>query len=320
MKAVIINEFGGPEKLIYTDVEKPVPGPKDILVRNEAIGVGKPEYLVRTGAYPYLGNECGGIVEEVGSEVTGFVPGDKVWVLHTPGYGAYAEYICVDARWAKKVPQGMPAEYIPGLLNWVLAYCLLNEAGRGTDGKSAYILGGAGGVGTALIQMALYHGLQVISAADTPEKCEYIKRLGVQCVFDCTKEDAKDVILDYTDGRGVDLIFDQLVGPHFKEQFEYLADFGQIVVYNWLEGSPELDQLGTLVGQAAHASAVRPFSLHVYDDKPQRLARFQEYCVRLLAEDVLKPIIYDVLPLSEARRAHELLDAQAIMGKLILKP
>lgn len=329
MKAVVIDEFGGPEVLRYADVAKPIPEADEVLVKNVYIGVGKPDFIVRSGICPFLekkppelvmGNECAGIVEAVGSEVRGIEPGMKVCVNSGLGYGAYAEYIAVPQKFVTVFPKEFPLQYAPGFLNYMVAYSMLNDVGRGTDGKSLYIFGGAGGVGTALIQTALLQGIEVIASASTQEKCDYMRSLGAQCVFNWKEENEKDVIMEYTKGRGVDLIFDQLVGERFRSQFEYLADFGMIVIYNWLEGSPELDQLDTIIRQSKNATAVRSFSFHVYDNKPERLAKIRKICMERIMSGEIVPKFYADLPLSEARRAHELLDGQKIMGKLVMHP
>lgn len=327
MKAVVIDRFGGPEEMYLTDLEKPVPGPDDVLVKNIYIGVGKPDYIMRSGICPFLkekppklvvGNECAGIVEAVGENVKNIKPGMKVCVESGLGYGAYAEYIAVPQKFVTVFPDDFPLKYAPGFLNYMVAYALLNEIGRGTDGKSIYIYGAAGGVGTAVIQTALLQGIEVIASGSSDEKCDYIRSLGANCVFNHTKENAKDVILEYTNGRGVDLIFDQLVGENFKKQFEYLADFGMIVIYNWLKGDPKLDQLDTIIQRSSHASAVRSFSFHIYDDKPERLANIRNICIERIQKGQLTPRIFADLPLEEARHAHELMDNLQIMGKVIL--
>lgn len=327
MKAVVIDKFGGPEEMYYTDVEKPVPQPDEVLVKNVFIGVGKPDYIMRSGICPFMekkpprlvvGNECAGIVEAVGSKVSGIEPGMKVCVESGLGYGAYAEYIAVPQKFVTVFPEEFPLKYAPGFLNYMVAYALLNEIGRGTDGKSIYIYGAAGGVGTAVIQTALLQGIEVIASAGSQEKCDYIRSLGAQCVFNHKEENARDVILNYTNGRGVDLIFDQLVGKRFQSQFDYLADFGMIVIYNWLDGDPELNQLDTIIGQSCHASAVRSFSFHIYDDKPERLAHIRQICMERIMEGKLVPHIFADMPLSDARKAHELMDGLQIMGKIIL--
>ena len=329
MKAVIINHFGGPEQLIYTDVPKPVPQNDEILVRNEIIGVGKPDYLMRSGNDPYLedklpglivGNESAGIVEAVGSNVKNIKVGDAVAVLNGTGCGSHAEYSCAQERFAIVLPKGLSPRQVPGVLNLQVAYALLYDVGRGTDGKSLYISGAAGGIGTTLIQMAKDKGMDVIASASSDEKCEVLRQVGADCVFNRNTADAKEVILNHTNGRGVDLIYDQICGPAFSKQFDYLADFGQIVLYNWLKGSPELDQLDTIIKRAWHGNAIRCFSFHAFDDKPERRLANAAKCFEMVRDGRVKPLVCADLPLSEARKAHEMLDAGEIIGKLIMHP
>ena len=329
MKAVIINEFGGPEQLIYTDVAKPTPRDNEILVRNEIIGVGKPDYLMRSGNDPYLedklpglivGNESAGIVEAVGKNVRNIKVGDAVAVLNGTGCGSHAEYSCAEERFAIVLPKGLSPRQVPGVLNLQVAYALLYEVGRGTDGQSLYIAGAAGGIGTTLIQMAKDKGMDVIASASDEEKCAALRRVGADCVFNYKTADVKETILNHTNGRGVDLIYDQLCGPDFAKQFDYLADFGQIVLYNWLNGSPELDQLDTIIKRACHGNAIRCFSFHAFDDKPERRLANAQKCFEMIRDGRVKPLVYKDLPLSEARQAHELLDAGKVIGKLIMHP
>lgn len=329
MKAVIINHFGGPDQLIYTDVPKPVPQNDEILVRNEIIGVGKPDYLMRSGNDPYLedklpglivGNESAGIVEAIGPNVKNVKIGDAVAVLNGTGCGSHAEYSCAQERFAIVLPKGLSPHQVPGVLNLQVAYALLYDVGRGTDGKSLYISGAAGGIGTTLIQMAKDKGMDVIASASSDQKCSVLRQVGADCVFNRNTADAKDVILNHTNGRGVDLIYDQICGPEFRKQFDYLADFGQVVLYNWLKGSPELDQLDTIVKRAWHGNAIRCFSFHAFDDKPERRLANAAKCFEMVRDGRVKPLVYADLPLSEARKAHEMLDAGEIIGKLILHP
>ncbi len=323
MKAVVIDQFGGPDVMYLTELEKPVPAPNEVLVKNVYIGVGKPDYIMRSGQCPFLdrqpdklivGNECAGIIEAVGSEVPYFRPGMNVCVNSGLGYGSHAEYMSVPHQFVLELPENYPLQYAPGLLNYFVAYALLHDIGRGTDGKSIYITGGAGGIGTAVIQTALLEGIQVCASARSDEKCDYIRSLGAQCVFNSTIVSERDAILEFTDGHGVDLIFDQLAGPRFASQFDYLADFGMIVLYNWLDGDPGLDQLQTIIQRSSHAQAVRSFSFHVYDDKPDRLRMIRKICLDRILSGQLIPKLFADLPLSQARYAHELLDNHKIMG------
>lgn len=328
MKAVIINQFGSPDVLEYVDISKPIPQAGEVLVKNVAIGAWKPDCLVRSGHYPYLkkqppmltiGNECAGYVESVGEGVTDFKPGMPVWVVHMPGYGAYAEYTCVDQSYVTVLPETISPDIAPGLGSYTVAYSMLNDAGRGTDGKSLYILGGAGNVGTALIKIALAQGWEVISAADTLEKCKHLERIGTIHVFDCTKRDQYEAVMEFTNGRGVDLVFDQWVGEKLYPELKLLADFGMIVVYNWMEGAPKDPFFPHMVQQATHATAVRPFSTHVYDNNPERKKKLQQDVFDFISSGKVVPDFYGRMPLSEAKQAHELLDNNKIISPLIIR-
>ena len=329
MKAVVINHFGGPEQLIYTEVEKPAPHGDEILVKNVIIGVGKPDYLVRSGNDPYLedrlpglivGNESAGVVEAVGPEVRNIRVGDHVAILNGTGCGSHAEYSCGSERFAIRLPEDLPIDRVPGILNLQVAYALLYDVGRGTDGQSLYISGAAGGIGTTLVQMALDKGMQVIASASTDEKCAVLRGLGAQHVFNYRQKDEAEEIRTFTNGRGVDLIFDQTAGPRLAERIHCLADFGMIVLYNWLDGDPELDQLDTIIKNAPHACAIRSFSFHVYDDKTERRLANAEKVFEMLKEGRVTPVVAAEFPLSEARAAHELLDSGRAIGKIVLRP
>ena len=327
MKAVVLSAFGGPEVLHYVDMPKPVPGPDEVLVQVHYVGVGKPDFVMRSGICPFLdrrppdlicGNECAGIVEAVGANVTAFAPGMRVCVNSGLGYGSHAEYMAVPQKFVTPLPEGFPLKYATFLLNYSVAWAMLNDVGRGQKGQSIYITGGAGGIGTAVVQTALLMGMTVCASARSDEKCDFIRALGAQCVFNSTKVSEKDAILEFTQGKGVDIVFDQFVGQRFAGQFDYLADFGTIVIYNWLDGSPEVDQLRTIIDRSTHAHGVRSFSFHVYDDKPQRRAYLQNICLERIQSGEIVPHLYADLPLSEARKAHEWLDGQKIMGKVVL--
>lgn len=329
MKAAFIDQFGGPEEIRIGEMPKPVPSEKEVLVRNTIIGVGKPDFLVRSGNDPYLadqlpgliiGNESAGIVEEVGPEVSGIRPGDRVAVLNGTGCGSHAEYSCAKENFVIRLPDGIEPDMVPGILNLQVAYALLFEAGRGTDGNSLYISGAAGGIGTTLIQMARSAGIRVIASASSEEKCEVLRSLGADVVFNYKRENEKTVVQEATGGRGVDLIYDQTAGEGLAGRLDLLADFGQIILYNWMDGSPELPQLDTIIKCAWHAQAIRAFSFHVYDDKPERRRANAEKCFEMIRDGRVKPVVYKDFPLDQAREAHELLDSGRAIGKIIMHP
>ena len=330
MKAAYIHAFGGPEVIQYGDMQKPSPAADEILVHNRIIGVGKPDFLVRSGNDPYLeealaggliiGNESTGVVEEVGSEVRSIKPGDKVAVLNATGCGSHAEYSCSKEQYAIKLPDGIDPEMVPGVLNLQVAYALLFDAGRIGEGDSMYISGAAGGIGTTMVQMAKSAGIYVIASASSEEKCAVLKGLGTDIVFNYKESDEQEMVLGATDGKGVDVIYDQTAGKELAGRFDFLADFGQIILYNWLKGSPELNQLDTIIKCAWHAQAIRSFSFHVFDNKQERRMANAEKCFEMIRDGRVKPFVCQDFPLKHARAAHELLDSGDAIGKIIMHP
>ena len=330
MKAAYINEFGGPEVIKYGEMPKPAPAADEILVRNIIIGVGKPDFLVRSGNDPYLeealaggliiGNESAGVVEEVGPSVKNIKPGDKVAVLNATGCGSHAEYSCSKEQYAIKLPEGVEPEMVPGVLNLQVAYALLFDAGRLGEGDSMYISGAAGGIGTTMVQMAKAAGIKVIASASTDEKCSVLRGLGADAVFNYKGTDEKEAVLAATEGKGADVIFDQTAGKEMAGRFDFLADFGQIILYNWLNGSPELNQLDTIIKRAWHAQAIRSFSFHVFDDKPERRMANADKCFDMIRDGRVKPYVCKDFPLEQAREAHALLDSGNAIGKIIMHP
>lgn len=329
MKAAYIDSFGGPESIRYGDMPKPSPKADEILVRNKIIGVGKPDFLVRSGNDPYLakalpgliiGNESAGVVEAVGDDVRDLRPGDNVAVLNATGCGSHAEYSCSKEQYAIRLPDGIEPEMVPGILNLQVAYALLFDAGKLAEGNSMYISGAAGGIGTTMVQMAKAAGIRVIASASTEEKCGVLRNLGADTVFNYRAEDEKAIILGATAGNGADVIYDQTAGKALAGRFDYLADFGQIILYNWLDGSPELSQLDTIIRCAWHAQAIRSFSFHVYDNKKEKRLANAGKCFDMIRDGRVKPYVCKDFPLAEARAAHELLDSGRAIGKIIMHP
>ena len=171
-----------------------------------------------------------------------------------------------------------------------------------------------------MVQMAKAAGIKVIASASTDEKCTVLKQLGADTVFNYKKEDEKTIVLEATDGNGVDVIYDQTAGKKLAGRFDFLADFGQIILYNWLDGSPELPQLETIIKCAWHAQAIRSFSFHVFDNKTERRLANAEKVFDMIRDGRVKPYVYRDYPLEQAKAAHELLDSGKAIGKIIMHP
>jgi NADPH2:quinone reductase len=329
LKAVVFEQFGGPEVLQYVDLPTPTPGEGQVLVKMAAAGVCKADWRVRTGRcqwlnapYPVtLGYEGAGTIAALGPGVTGFAVGQPVHVLHMACYGTYTEYMTVTADDVCELPDGVDFDAAAAAFNYFVAWGLLNQIVEAKAGQSLYIGGAAGGVGTAVIQLAQQKGLKVIASASSDAKCDYLRALGVDAVFNHTVENDVEAVRRITGGCGVDYVYDQVAGPEFCRQFDMLATYGQIILYNYLGGYPEdKDIIHILQSRCEWCWGVRYFSIHVHDTDPVGFRKVKKEVFALMADGSLKPPIYKVLPLSEAARAHQMIESGEVLGKLVLHP
>jgi NADPH2:quinone reductase len=325
MQAVLLQKHGGPEVLELVEIPTPVPARGEVLVKVHTIGVGKPDVLVRSGIYPWskklpfvLGNEMAGHVVGLGEGVSDVAIGQPVLAIYPSG--AYAEYAALPARALMHLPSDMDVERAVGALNYLAAWAMLHEVARIERDQIIYMNGASGGVGTAVIQLANLAGATVIAGASSAAKCAFAQARGAQHVIDYSHEDPIARVRELTGGRGVDLMLDQFVGPSFERSYEMLATFGQILVYNLTGGMPEQNVMEAMTKHIARCPALRLFSLHCYDDRPAKRRELLAHVIELLASQQVASHIAQRLPLSEARTAHELLDAGAVLGKLLLKP
>ena len=326
MKAAQIAAYGGPEVIEIVDLPTPSPGAGEVLVRAAAIGVGKPDYLLRSGIYKWkpplptiLGNEMSGHIEAVGPGVSGFEVGQPVLVFGTGG-GRYAEYNAVSAALVTPLPDSVDLDAAVSIPNYIIAWALLFEAARGIEPKSAYVNGAAGGMGVAIIDLCKSQGIDIIGGASSDEKCAFISDFGATHAINYSRDNVAEKALELTDGRGVDLAFDQLIGPRFTDSLDMLAPLGMVVSFNALAGLPEDELFAAMRARLGKSLAVRCFSWHAFDGDPEKGQRIIDAVVAQFAAGAFNPPIHELMPLSEARRAHELLDAREIMGKLVLKP
>lgn len=329
MKAVVFDDFGGPEVLRYADLPMPAPGEGQVLVKMESAGVCKADWRVRTGRCQWLdtpfpvtlGYEMAGRVEALGPGVTGFAVGQPVHVLHMACYGTYTEYMAVTVDDVVPIPEGTDFDAAAAAYNYFVAWGLLNQIVQAKEGQTLYIGGAAGGVGSAVIQLAQAQNVGVIASASTEEKCDFLRRLGVERVFNYKKASDVEMVREFSEGRGVDYVYDQVAGPEFCRQFDMLATYGQIILYNFLGGYPEDKEIiHILQSRCEYCWGIRYFSIHVHDTDPEGFKAVKKQVFDLMAAGKLAPPIYKVLPLSEARRAHEMIESGEVMGKLVLHP
>ena len=215
MKAIRMTRTGGPEVLEYVDVPDPVPGPGEVLIDVDRIGINFIDTYVRRGTYPRLlplipGYEVAGMVTETGQDVTDLSVGDRV-AMAGLSMGSYAEKMVIPEWQAVRVPDGVSLEDAAAVMEQGLTahYLCYSTYPLGSE-DTALIHAGAGGVGRLLIQMAKHLGATVITTVSTDEKAEMARSVGADHVVLYTKQDFHEETMKITDGRGVDVVYDSV--------------------------------------------------------------------------------------------------------------
>lgn len=330
MKAVMMRTVGGPDVLEFVEVGKPAAGPGQVLIRAMAIGVGMVDVLIRTGAYKWMpplptspGSDLAGIVEAAGAGVSGWSPGDRVLLtardLPVRG-GCYTEYIAVPADVLYRLPANVDFAQAAALSNYQVANALLSDAARGTLVKSVFISGIAGGVGSALADLAKSMDLAVIGTASGPEKIAFARSVGADHVINYRTQNVRDEVLRWSSGRGVDLVLDHIGGAKFCDNLKLLARWGLLVSFNAFGAPPESDLLSAMRSDFGWGAAVRCFSFHMYDSDPSRRRELMSGVIGRLAGGKINPRIAVRLPLSSAADAHRMIEGGGGLGKIILIP
>jgi NADPH2:quinone reductase len=331
LKAVQLSETGGPEVLHYVDIPTPTAGPGEVVVKSESIGVGNPEISVRKGTYPWMpplpavpGIEMAGRIAAIGDGVSRWTIGDKVFVtareLPVRG-GCYAEFVKAPADAVYKLPDNVDMDAAACLCNYQVAWHLLHSAVHGAVYKTVLVWAAAGGVGTAIIQLAKLAGCTVIGIANGKSRTDFVLQQGADHGIDRSQHgDLKQAVDELTGGKGVDLILDPVGGNDFHRNFDLLANFGTVVSYGTLAG-PVGDQSVQAMRKRSGASiGLRFFSMHSLDKSPALRRAAMDELVPLLEARKISPPIFERMPLSDVRRAHVLFESGMASGKILLKP
>ena len=323
MKAVRINEFGGPEVLSYEDVPVPEPGPGEVRIRLAASGVNFIDVYQRTGLYPgdlprTLGNEGAGEVEAVGEGVEGLSEGDFVAFAGVPG--AYAEYVVAPAE--KLVP--FNGTYVEArvaaaiMLQGMTAHYLTHSTFPLEDGHTALVHAAAGGVGLLLCQMAKMRGARVIGTVSTEEKARLAKAAGADEVILYTEQDFAEETRRITDGVGVDVVYDSVGKTTFDGSLDSLKPRGYLVLFGASSGPvPPVDL--QVLNQKGGLFVTRP-SLAQYTATREELMWRAKSLFTWIGQNNLSVSIGGSYKLSETDQAHRDLEGRKTTGKLILLP
>lgn len=321
MRAIVCQGSGGPEVLAWGEAPDPACGRDELLLRVHATSVNRADLLQRRGLYPpppgaspLLGLEAAGTVLEVGAGVAGVRRGDRVMAL-LPG-GGYAEKVAVDAGWTAPLPPrvGLPAA--GGLVEvFLTAFLNLVELGQVRPGERVLVHGGAGGVGTAAIQLARALGAEVWTTAGDAARLARCAELGATGLVDHRQE---DFVARLKAAGGADLILDLMGAAYLERNLEALAPDGRLLVIGLQGGTRgELPLLALLQKRARlQGSTLRGLP---GPRKTALMARFKDEVLPLFQAGALRVVVDRVLPLAEAAAAHRALEASpGPVGKVIL--
>ncbi len=326
MKAVEFSAHGGPEVMNVIDIPIPQPGNGEILIHMQSAGISRPDLLMRTGAYPWTnhilpfrpGLYGAGIVAALGDGVDDYSVGQRVYVEHPITCGCYSEYKTAPIQYVTPVPDGTDLSLASIATSSLIVWGMLTECFPHSEGKTLYIQGAAGSIGTAVCQIAPLLGIRVIASASTEDKCQYLRSMGNADVFCYTAENVAEKVNSLTGGRGADIIMDQSVGEGFLNQLGYLAPMGTILIYNHTRGDDTGNIVTAMTDRFGDCPGIRVFSFHYFDDKPQLLKQKKQEMFQLLKDQKIRPHIGATFPLEDVRKAHQLLDSGDFFGSIIL--
>ncbi len=316
MKAVFVEQPGGPENLKYADIPTPSPGSGQALVKIAASGVNFIDVYFRSGLYPaappiVLGNEGAGTVESIGPDVTNVRPGDRV--AYAMARGSYAEYAVVPAWQLVKIPDSLDFQTAAAaMLQGMTAHYLTHSTYPLKAGDSCLIHAAAGGTGSLLVQMAKMLGARVVGTVGNEEKAKQAKAAGADEVVIYTKEDFT------AKAKGMHVVYDSVGKSTFMQSLDCLRPRGLMVTFGNASGPvPDISPL--LLTQKGALFLTRP-SLAYYTATPEELAWRAGDVLTWIAQGKLKLHIHKVYPLADAAQAHRELEGRHSTGKLLLIP
>ena len=322
MKAVLCKRFGPPESLVIEELPSPKPGAGEVVVTVKAASVNFPDVLIIQNKYQFKpplpfspGSELAGVVKEVGPGVTNVRPGERVIAFTT--YGAFAEEVKTEAARLLPLPAGM--DFVTGaafLLTYGTSDHALRDRGALTSGETLLVLGAAGGVGLAAIEIGKALGAQVIACASSEEKLAVCREHGADHGINYASEDLRERIKALTQGRGVDVVYDAVGGPYSEPAFRSLAWRGRLLVVGFAAG--EIPKLPLNLALLKGASLVGVFWGDFARREPKAFAESVQQLTRWYGEGKLRPHVSQTLPLERAAEAIKLLASRQAKGKIVV--
>lgn len=322
MKIVEMTGPGGPEVLVPGQRPMPVPAPHQVLIQVAAAGVNGPDIMQRKGLYPappgasdLLGLEVAGTITAVGAGVTAWAVGEQVCAL-TDG-GGYAQYCVADAQHCLPVPAGVSVQDAAGLPeSFITVWSNLFMEGGLHAGQTLLVHGGAGGIGTAAIQLAHAHGVRVFATDSPAARCAVCTELGADRVIDYAAEDFVQVVRD---AGGADMILDIVGGDYIERNIKAASPGARIVQLAFALGSKvEINLMPVMLKRITYTGSTlrtRPAAF-----KAQAVAQLRAQVWPLIEAGRIRTVTIEALPLAQAARAHQLMQDAGHTGKILLDP
>src|SRR5437868_275327 len=322
MKAVVCKQYGPPESLTFEELPSPTAAAGEVVVSVKAASVNFPDFLIIQNKYQFKpplpfspGSELAGVVKEVGAGVSGWHSGDRVIAFTT--YGAFAEEVKTDASRLLRLPEGM--DFVTGaafLLTYGTSDHALRDRAALQSGETLLVLGAAGGVGLAAIEIGKALGARVIACASSDDKLAVCRGHGADAAINYASEDLRERVKALTEGRGVDVIYDAVGGPYTEPAFRSLAWRGRLLVVGFAAG--EIPKLPLNLALLKGASVVGIFWGDFVRREPREFAASVQQLGRWYAEGRLRPHVSQTLPLERAAEAIKLLASRQAKGKIVL--
>jgi len=323
MKALVCHAPGPLEALQLEDMDLPPPGPREVRVKVAACGINFPDVLMVQGKYqeqqklPFIpGGEVSGTVVEAGREVMEFQAGDRVMAVTFTG--GLAEFMNIRLEGLQPLPASMSlqtAAAFPGVYG--TSYHALRQRAHLRPGENLLVLGATGGVGLAAVQIGKAMGANVIAAAGSDAKVEFLKQAGVEHVINYRSQDLRETVKALTNGKGADVIYDPVGGDLFDQSMRCIAWNGRILVVGFASGRiPELPVNRLLL---KGASAIGVFWSRFLLEQDDEAGQNRRELAALFEQGQLQPHIHQVFPLEKAVDALRALTSREVIGKVIVQ-
>ena len=324
MRAWLARRFGPPATLAVEDIPSPEPGAGEVRVRIHAAGVNFPDSLIIENKYqikaplPFTpGGELAGVVDAVGTGVTRFAPGQKV--IGFTGWGAFAEEAVVPQERLVPMPDGMPFDVAGSfLMTYGTCWHALKDRGQLAAGETVLVLGGAGGIGIAAIEIAKALGARVFAAASSPEKLRTCREHGADETIDYEREDLRERIKALTGGRGVDVVVDPVGGRYAEPALRSTGWRGRYLVIGFAAG--DIPKIALNLVLLKGSAIVGVFWGDFLKREPAQGERDVQELFALYREGRIRPLVSAHYPLEQAAEALAALTTRRAQGKVVIMP